>query len=124
MELGGYQEIINEIHRRGGQLIAISPEKPNDSLSLHEKMALDFEILSDIDNRLAKKLGIAFSMGEELKKVYHSFGIDLKSKHGNDEYVMPVPATFVIDKEGMIQLAHIGVDYTQRLEPEEVLKYL
>lgn len=87
-------------------------------------MNLDFEILSDIDNHLSKKLGIAFSMNEDLKKVYNSFGIDLKAKQGNEDYVMPVPATFVVDRNGMIQLAHIGIDYTKRLEPKEVLNYL
>jgi peroxiredoxin len=115
---------LKDIHKKGAQLVAISPELPDESLSLQEKMDLDFEVLTDLNNDFSKKLGIAFSMKEDLIELYKHFGIDLVEKHGNGDYVMPVPATFVVNRDGRLVLSHIGIDYTKRMEPKEVLKYL
>lgn len=67
LELGVYQEILPEIHSKGAQLVAISPELPDNSLSLTEKLELEFEILSDLNNDIARKFGIVFSLTDELK---------------------------------------------------------
>ena len=104
--------------------MAVSPELPDDSLSLSEKLELDFEILSDFNNEFARKLGIVFSLAEELKHLYVQFGVDLPKTQGNENFELPVPATYVVDGDGTIILAHIDIDYTRRLEPEEVLKVL
>ncbi|WP_333781293.1 peroxiredoxin-like family protein [Oceanirhabdus sp. W0125-5] len=124
MELGGYQEILPEIHSKGAQLVAISPELPDNSLSLSEKLELDFEILSDLNNEIAKKFGIVFELSDELKPLYEKFGVDLPKTQGNKNFELPVPATYVVDGDGTIILAHLDIDYTRRLEPEEVLEVL
>jgi len=80
--------------------------------------------LTDINNEIAKMFGIAFSLEDEMKNIYKGFGIDLKGTHGNENYELPVPATYVVDKNGVILLAHVDVDYTTRMEPEEVLEVL
>lgn len=59
-----------------------------------------------------------------MKEVYNGFGIDLKGTQGNENYELPVPATYVVDQNGVIILAHVDVDYTTRMEPEEVLAVL
>lgn len=87
-------------------------------------MNLAFEILSDTHNELSKKLGIAYFMKADLIQVYENFQIDLETKHGNDAYMLPIPATYVVDAQGIIRFAHFDVDYTSRLEPENVLTYL
>jgi len=104
--------------------VAVSPELPDDSLSLSEKLELDFEILSDFNNEFARKLGIVFSLEEELKPLYVQFGVDLPKTQGNENFELPVPATYVVDGDGTIILAHIDIDYSRRLEPEEVLEVL
>lgn len=105
-------------------MVAISPELPDASLSLKEKLDLKYEILTDLNNELAKAFGIAFSMEDELIDIYEGFGIDLKSTHGNENYELPVPASYVVDKDGTIILAHVEIDYTTRMEPEDVLEVL
>ena len=124
IELGGFQEILTEIHSKGAQLVAISPELPDNSLSLSEKLELEFEILSDFNNDIAKRFGIVFSLTDELKPLYEKFGVDLPKTQGNENFELPVPATYVVDGDGTIVLAHIDIDYTRRLEPEEVLEVL
>jgi len=124
IELGGFQEILPEIHSKGAQLVAISPELPDNSLSLSEKLELDFEILSDLNNDIARKFGIVFELTDELKPLYEKFGVDLPKTQGNENFELPVPATYVVDGDGTVILAHIDIDYTRRLEPEEVLEVL
>lgn len=105
-------------------MVAVSPELPDESLTLQEKLNLEFEILTDLNNELAKSFGIVFSMEEELVEIYKGFGIDLKETQGNENYELPVPAIYVIDRNGVVRLAHGDVDYTTRMEPEEVLAVL
>lgn len=102
----------------------MTPELPDETLTLQEKLNLDFEILTDLDNKLAKALGIAFSMEDELIEIYKGFGVHLDKTQGNGNYELPVPGTYVIDSNGIITMAHVDVDYTTRIEPEEVLNYL
>lgn len=104
--------------------MAISPELPDESLSLIEKHNLEYEILTDLENKVAKGFGIVFSIEGELRKTFDGFGLDLAAVHGNPNYELPVPATYVIDKNGIIILAHADVDHTTRMEPEDVLEVL
>jgi len=124
IELAGYQEILPEIQATGAQLVAISPELPDSSLNLIEKHALKYEILSDTGNDLARDLGLVFSLGEEMKGLYKEFGIDLEKANGNSAFELPVPATYVVDENGTVILSYVNIDYTNRLEPEEVLAVL
>jgi len=124
LELVGYQEILPEIQNLGAQLVAISPELPDDSLDIIGRHSLKYEVLSDFNNELAKKAGLVFSLSEEMKSLYKGFGIDLVKPQGNKSYELPVPATYVVDESGSIILSYVNIDYTDRLEPEEVLSVL
>lgn len=85
---------------------------------------MKFEILSDINNDIARKFGIVFSLNDNLKSIYRNFGINLPKTQGNNKHELPVPATYVINSDGTIVLFHVDIDYTKRLEPEEVLEVL
>lgn len=124
LELRAYQNILKEIHDKGAQFVAISPELPDTSISLAEKHKLQFEVLSDKDNAFAKELGIVFSMQEELIALYKSFGFDLANAQGNTNYELPLPATLVVDQRGKIRFIHAEADYTKRAEPRDVLNFL
>lgn len=116
--------MLPEIQSLGGQLVAISPELPDNSLSLIEKHSLKYEILSDTNNDVARKFGLVFSLAKELRPLYEKFGIDLPKTQGNSDYELPVPATYVVDENGTIILSYVDTDYTKRLEPDEVLGVL
>lgn len=104
--------------------MAISPELPDNSLSLIEKHSLKYEVLSDLGNEIAREFGIVFTVEEELRPIYKKLGVDLAWAQGNENYELPVPATYVVDTNGTIILSHVDTDYTNRLEPEEVLEVL
>ncbi|SHH89267.1 peroxiredoxin-like family protein [Clostridium grantii] len=124
LELKAYKDILPQIKELGANLVAISPELPDNSFSLIEKHELGFEILSDLENVVAKKFGLVFKLDEAIIEVYKKFGIDVEAGQGNDKYEVPLPATYVIDGKGEIVMAYVNTDYTKRLEPSETLTAL
>jgi peroxiredoxin len=124
LELAAYQDVLPEIEALGGQLVAISPELPDKSMTLSKKHKLNFQILSDSNNLIAREFGIVFTVDKKLRRLYRLMNINLSSSQGNKNNELPVPATYVIDKNGVIILSHVDTDYTSRLDPSEVIKCL
>jgi peroxiredoxin len=122
LELRAFQQILSEIKAAGASLVAISPEKPDDTLSTTEKNALDFEVLSDIGQKVGRAFGLVYTFSDELKWAYREFGLDIPGKNGADEWALPISATYVIGQDGKIVYAYADTDY--RAEPAEVLRLL
>ncbi len=124
LELRALQQALPEFQKYNAQLVAISPETPDNSLSTQEKNELEFPVLSDVDNVVAKKFGLVFGLSEALKPIYQDFGIDVVAHNGNDKYELPMPATYLIDPVGIIRYAFVEEDYLQRAEPKEIVDAL
>ena len=116
--------MLPEINALQGTLVAVSPQTPDESLLTAEKNALAFPVLSDAGSATAKSFGIAYGLAEELRPIYTRFGHALPDKNGDESWVLPIPATYVIDTDGTIALAFVDVDYRNRLEPAEILTAL
>jgi peroxiredoxin len=117
LELRAYQKALPELEAVGAQLIAVSPESPDNSLSTKEKNQLAFSVVTDASGRVAGDYRLAFQLSPELKAIYKARGRDLAEWNGGD-WTLPVPGTFVIGKDGRVVLAHVDADYRARLEPE------
>ena len=124
LELKALQERLPEIADLGASLVVISPETPDNSLTTAEKNALEFEVLSDAGNAVARGFGLVFKLAEELKPIYERIGIDIVKQNGDDSYELPIPATYVIDRDGTVRKAFVDPDYTQRLDPDEIIDSL
>ncbi len=124
VELKALQDVLPQIKKLGANLIAITPETPDNSLTTSEKNELSFAVLSDIDNKYAKQLGLVFQMPEDLREVYHKFDIDVPKHNQNDDYELPLPATYVVNKQGEIIVSFLPEDYTERLDPEAIIEAL
>ncbi len=124
LELRALQAALPDIYALGGNLIAISPQRPEASLTAAEKNELTFEVLSDVGNEVARAYGLVFQVPEALRRVYRSFGIDLAAENGDERFELPMPATYVLDTSGRVRLAFIDPDYTQRLDPATVVASL
>jgi peroxiredoxin len=118
------QLALPEIKKLGGQLAAISPQLPDQSLAMVEERGIDFEVLSDLGNRVAREFGLVFTMPAELREIYPKYGMDIPAANGDESYELPVPATYVIDSTGVIVLDFVEIDYTKRLEPALILAAL
>lgn len=107
--------------QQGATLIVISPERELFTKELKARTGSEFPILSDMDNGFALSNGLAISVGEEMRDFMTRRGRDLSTYHGNDAWVLPIPATFVLDRTGRIVFRHVDADYRRRAHVEEVL---
>jgi peroxiredoxin len=124
LELKAFQEVLPKIIDLGAQLVAISPNLPDKSLSSIEKHSLTFEVLSDIENKISRQFGLVFTLNAQLQPLYQQFGIDIPAFNDDESYELPIPATYVINSDGIIKLAFVDADYTKRLDPNEVIETL
>ena len=125
LELKAFQEILPEIKAAGASLVAISPEKPDDTLSTAETNALAFEVLSDVGQKVGRAFGLVYQFTEELRSAYRGFGRDIPAHNGTPgEWALPVSATYVIDRNGTIIYAYTDVDYRDRADPRDVIDFL
>ncbi len=124
LELKAYQELLPQIKEKGGSIISISPDLPEVSSALAEKLALGFDLLSDLNHQVARQFGLVFTLDDRLLSLYKEWGMDLAMAQGNESGELPFPATFVVDREGTILYAQVSSDYTKRLEPAEALAAL
>jgi peroxiredoxin len=107
----------------GATILALTPEVPDSSLSTRDKHNLEFEILSDVGNKIAKQYGVVFRLTPEVAKIYQSaFG--LHAFNGDDSDELPLAATYIIDQKGMIRYAFLDADYRNRAEPADLLEIL
>ncbi|WOX23027.1 peroxiredoxin-like family protein [Streptomyces solicathayae] len=122
--LRALQQRHEEIAARGARLVAVSPQIPDESLSLTEKHGLAFDVLSDLGSDVARQFGLAFDLTEELAEVYESLGFDLQRVNGGHPRTLPLPATYVIDRAGVVRWSFVDTDYVRRAEPDDVLAAL
>jgi peroxiredoxin len=124
LQLRAYQSALPTIVQMGARLIAVSPQLPDGSLSTVEKNKLEFDVLSDVGNGVARSFGLVYSLPEELREALRSNGKDLTGINGDESWELPVPATFVIAPDRRVMLAHVDVDYRRRLAPEDIIAAL
>jgi peroxiredoxin len=124
LELRAYQGLLGEIHAAGGELVAVTPELPDHSLSTAQKNDLAFAVLSDVGGKLASALGIRFELSDAVRPFYEKAGHALPQRNGDGKWALPVPATFVVARGGAIAAAFIDPDYRNRTDPELALAAL
>lgn len=123
--LAQYQTILSELKELGARLVAISPQTPDESLNIKEKNELQFEVLSDNGNIVARQFTTIFKYGERPLETMTALGFDFDSFYADDSRELPVPATFIIEQNGIISFAKSqGGDYRNRVEANEILTSL
>ncbi len=124
LELRTYQNLLPKIQALGASVLAISPQTFEASAMTVLKNSLTFDVLSDTDSQVARDYGIFFEVPHSLRQLYTELGHTLPDYNGNDDWLLPVPATFIIDRRRRIALAHIDVDYSKRYEPADAIAIL
>lgn len=105
-------------------MVVLTPELERYTRALHKKLSLSYDILTDLHLKTAEEYGLVFTLPDYLRELYKSFGNALDRFHDEPEYRLPIPARYVVDKQGIIRAADVKVDYTVRLEPSETLSQL
>ena len=124
LELKALQENLSKINDKKVSLVAISPQSPDNSLSIIEKHNLTFEVLTDKDNTFAKQLGIVFELQDFVLPFYNALGINLSSFNKNDDNSLPIPAVFVVNENGIIIYKFADANYMNRIDIDELLNTL
>ena len=125
MELQALKESLPAFREHGARVLAVSPQKPGKSRKQVKDDGFPFEILSDLDNEVMRDYNLFFRVPDNMVRIYREkLGLDLADYNGDGRYVLPVPATFVIDRDGIIRAAFARIDYTQRMEPAAILEAL
>ena len=124
LELKALQDNLSKFQDKKTTLVAISPQSPDNSLTIVEKQNLTFEVLSDTDNEFAKKLGIVFELQDFVLPYYDALGIDLVAFNKNKENNLPVPAVFVVDTNGKILYKFVDTNYMNRIDIDELINQL
>jgi peroxiredoxin len=124
LELSALQKALPEIKALDAQLIAISPNTPDNSISSIEKHGLEFEVLTDAGNKIAKEFRLVFNLAEELRPIYQQFNFDIPKFNGDESWELPIPATYIVNTDGKIVHAFVNADYTKRMEPTEIISKL
>jgi peroxiredoxin len=124
LELQALQAALPEIEKRGANLIAISPQTAPNSRKSQRQNALAFPILGDPKSEVAAQFGIRFNLPGYLIDLYRQFKNDLPLVNDDASWVLPMPARYVIGRDGTIAYSEINPDYTQRPDPSELLPVL
>ena len=124
IQLRAYQGILNELKKLGASLVAVSPETPDNSLDTRQREELEFHVLSDNGNVVAKQFGLVFPVSTEVRLLFEGWDINLENHNGIEGGEIPVPATYIIDEAATIIFGKPDVEYRTRVEPKELLRAL
>ena len=125
LQLRALNERLDDIQAQGAQLVAISPQVPDDSLSDKDISAMKFWVVSDQDAAVASRYGVTWKVPEYLAEHMRvDRGLDLDAINNGDGSILPIPATFIIDRDGTVAWRHVDVDYRTRSEPEDIITAL
>jgi peroxiredoxin len=111
-----------DFSQRGARLVAVSPQTPDNSLTMAEKHNLEFPVLSDEGGEVIGTYGLKYDVTAH--DLYKAGGADLPEFNGTGGWILPAPAVFVIDREGIVRFVSVNGDYTERAEPDEALAAL
>jgi peroxiredoxin len=117
-------ELQDSLRARGIELIAVSPQRPDGSMTMKEKHDLDFAVLSDPGNQIARRLGVLTRPSEGARDMQLSHGLDLTQINADGTIGLPMPTVAIVDADGMLAWIDVHPDYTTRTEPNEIIAAL
>jgi peroxiredoxin len=120
-QMEAMSSIAAEIAAAGASLVAVSPQTEKQAFFMHDQHKLTFPLLVDARNQLARQFVLVYRVPEEQQALYSRTFVNLPFANGDSSWELPIPATFVVDRDGSILYASADEDYTNRPEPMEVL---
>ena len=116
--------VHREARALGGQIVGIAPERQKFTAALKSDSGAPFPMLTDIDNGYALTLNLTIWVGSEMAEMMAGAGVDLPAYQGNEAWMLPIPATFVVGSDGIVVARHVDPDYRKGMETEDLLAAL
>jgi peroxiredoxin len=120
-QMEGMNLALQQIEQAGATLVAISPQTVKQSYFMHDQHKLRFPLLSDAGNKVARAFGLTYRVPAAQEAIYRRAFVNLPLANGDDSWELPIPATYILDRDGTVPYASANEDYTERAEPEELL---
>lgn len=121
VEVRALMEVLGEIRALGGDMVAITPELPDQAAKMTAKHGLAFEVLSDFGNSVARQYGLVWTLPDRVRRFYGRIGLDLQRSNGDDSWELPIPGNFVVAPDGTLLDVFANPDYRVRQEPAAVV---
>jgi peroxiredoxin len=123
-QLEAMNQILPRIVEAGASLVAISPQTVGQSYFMVDQHKPRFPLLSDAGNQVARQFGLVYRIPEEQQAIYRRAFVNLPLANGDESWELPIPATYILDRDGAVVYASANPDYMERPEPEEILANL
>jgi len=114
----------DEIERCGAEVVSILPDRQQFTEALRRDTAGKLQILTDVDNGYSLSMGLVLWLGERLKEMMKGRGTDLETIQGNEGWFVPLPATFVVGRDGRVITRHVDPEFRNRMDIDEILAAL
>ena len=122
LALHTWQQRLAELTSAGARFVAVTPQRPSNALSITEKHALAFPVLSDESQEVIRAYRLRYDLPPALKDLFgNAFGVDLTEQNADGSWSLPATGTYVVDRDRTIRFAVASVDWRVRAEPDEVL---
>ena len=116
--------LLPQIQQAGAILVGISPQTVQQSFFMLDQHKLRFPLLSDRNNETARKFGLVYRVPEYQQSVYRRSFVNLPHVNGDDSWELPIPATYIVGRDGIVRYASANPDYSERPEPVDILENL
>jgi peroxiredoxin len=116
--------VVPQIQQAGATFVAISPQTVRQSFFMHDQHKLRFPLLSDAGNKTARQFGLTYRVPQPQEAIYRRAFVNLPFTNGDESWELPIPATYILDRDGTVLYASANEDYTERPEPSDILRSL
>ncbi len=116
--------VLPEIEHAGASFVTISPQTVQQSYFMRDQHKLHFPLLSDAGNDVTRKFGLTYRVPDEQRAIYQRAFVNLPFVNGNESWELPIPATYIVDRDGTVLYASANEDYAERPEPTAILRLL
>jgi peroxiredoxin len=116
--------VLPQIEEAGSSLVAISPQTVKQSYFMHDQHKLRFPLLCDAGNNVARAFGLTYRVPATQEAIYRRAFVNLPLANGDESWELPIPATYILERDGTVLFASANEDYTERPEPEEIIAKL
>jgi len=116
--------VLSQIVQAGAALVAISPQTIKQSFFMHDQHKLRFPLLSDPGNKVARQFGLTYRVPAQQEAIYRRAFVNLPFTNGDESWELPIPATYILDRDGTVLFASANEDYTERPEPQDIATLL
>jgi peroxiredoxin len=123
-QMEAINQIVPAIQEGGASLVTISPQTVKQSFFMADQHRLRFPVLSDAGNAVARQFRLVYRMPEEQQAIYRRAFINLPFANGDESWELPIPATYILDRDATVLYRSANEDYAERPEPTEILEHL